>query len=129
MTPPVEKHSQERSADTADLSTPLLRSSGRDDKGEDGASLSVVAEQEVFCVFSGGPNARSLSGRASVSACPGIRPAAHRQGGADPLRLPYLYAEKRSACSAPPASAGVPPPSLGSVFVPGGVIRGQSAGL
>ena len=32
MTPPVEKHFQERSADTADLSTTLLRSSGRDDK-------------------------------------------------------------------------------------------------
>src|SRR5580692_6154182 len=32
------KHSQERIADTADLSTALLRSSGRDDKGEGGAS-------------------------------------------------------------------------------------------
>ena len=30
----VEKHFQERTADTADLSTTLLRSSGRDDKGE-----------------------------------------------------------------------------------------------
>src|SRR6202046_2661487 len=36
MTPPVEKHSQGRSADTADLSTTLR--SGRDDKGEGGAS-------------------------------------------------------------------------------------------
>src|SRR6202021_1534209 len=34
MTSPVEKHFQERIADTADLSTTLLRSSGRDDKGE-----------------------------------------------------------------------------------------------
>jgi hypothetical protein len=32
------KHFQERTADTADLSTTLLRSSGRDDKGEGGAS-------------------------------------------------------------------------------------------
>src|SRR5580692_4641943 len=35
---PVETHSQERTPDTADLSTTLLRSSGRDDKGEGGAS-------------------------------------------------------------------------------------------
>src|ERR1700721_835866 len=38
MTSPVEKLFQGRSADTADLSTTLLRSSGRDDKGEGGAS-------------------------------------------------------------------------------------------
>src|ERR1700735_3855065 len=36
MTSPVEKHFQERTADTADLSTTLR--SGRDDKGEGGAS-------------------------------------------------------------------------------------------
>jgi uncharacterized protein YbjT (DUF2867 family) len=35
----IEKHSQGRTADTADLSTTLLRSSGRDDKGEGGASI------------------------------------------------------------------------------------------
>src|SRR5580698_5851879 len=35
----VETHFQERIADTADLSTTLLRSSGRDDKGEGGASI------------------------------------------------------------------------------------------
>jgi hypothetical protein len=34
MTPPVEKHFQGRTADTADLSTTLR--SGRDDKGEGG---------------------------------------------------------------------------------------------
>src|SRR5580658_1616256 len=37
MTSPVENHSQERTADTADLSTTLR--SGRDDKGEGGASI------------------------------------------------------------------------------------------
>ena len=36
MTSPVEKHFQARTADTADLSTALR--SGRDDKGEGGAS-------------------------------------------------------------------------------------------
>ena len=36
---PVETHSQERTPDAADLSTTLLRSSGRDDKGEGGASI------------------------------------------------------------------------------------------
>jgi hypothetical protein len=44
----VEKHFQERTADTADLSTTLLRSSGRDDKGEDGASSEGSCWKTVF---------------------------------------------------------------------------------
>ena len=40
----VEKHSQEGPLKTADLSTALLRSSGRDDKGRAALPLSVVAE-------------------------------------------------------------------------------------
>jgi hypothetical protein len=48
MTSLVEKHSQGRTADTADLSTTLLRSSGRDDKGEGGASIEGSCWINVF---------------------------------------------------------------------------------
>src|ERR1700729_2819304 len=49
----VEKHFQERTADTADLSTTLLRSSGRDDKGEDGASSESSCWTNVFITVGG----------------------------------------------------------------------------
>ena len=39
---------------TADLSTALLRSSGRDDKGEGRASIECVAEQNPFFITLGG---------------------------------------------------------------------------
>jgi hypothetical protein len=44
----VEKHSHGRAADTADLSTTLLRSSGEMTKGRAALPLSGAAEQEPF---------------------------------------------------------------------------------
>src|SRR6202021_3145253 len=53
MTSPVEKHSQERSADTADLSTTLR--SGRDDKGDGGASIECGCRTEAIFHHLGRP--------------------------------------------------------------------------
>ena len=58
MTSPVEKHFQEGTADTADLSTTLR--SGRDDKGEGAASIEC-AEQDPFFITLGGPLAHDSS--------------------------------------------------------------------
>jgi hypothetical protein len=44
----VEKHFQQRTTVTADLSTTLLRSSGRDDKGEGGASIEGGCRTEAI---------------------------------------------------------------------------------
>src|SRR3984957_9040580 len=55
-----------RSAETADLSTTLLQSSGRDDKGEGALPLSVVAEQEPFSSTWVGPTAHDFSGRRTL---------------------------------------------------------------
>src|ERR1700729_1704426 len=44
----VETHFQGRTADTADLPTTLLRSSGRDDKGEGGASIECGCRTEAI---------------------------------------------------------------------------------
>jgi hypothetical protein len=83
----------------------------------------------VFSPVPRHPNIGCRTNQVHANACPGIRRAAHRQGAADPPRLPHQCEETRFACSAPPATAAVPPPSLESVFVPGGVIPAQFAGL
>src|SRR3984885_4627119 len=48
MSSPVKNISKGRTADTADLSTTLLRSSGRDDKGEGGASSECGCRTEAI---------------------------------------------------------------------------------
>ena len=52
---PLSKNISKKGPLTADLSTALR--SGRDDKGEGGASGKVVAEQEPFFITLGGPKA------------------------------------------------------------------------
>ena len=59
----VENISRERTAETADLSTTLLRSSGRDDKGEGGDSGECGGRTGAVFIASGGPKAHDFSGR------------------------------------------------------------------
>src|SRR6202046_4203981 len=54
---------QGRTADTADLSTTLLRSSGRDDKGEGGASIECGCRTETIFHHLGRAKAHNFSGR------------------------------------------------------------------
>src|SRR6202161_1288561 len=63
MTPPVEKHSQER---TAGPQISPLRSFGAPvemTKGRAALPLSVVVEQRLFFITLGGPKAHDSSGR------------------------------------------------------------------
>src|ERR1700684_1937568 len=100
MTSPVEKHFQGRTADTADLSTTLR--SGRDDKGEDGASSNSRCGTGAVFIALGGPEAHDSSGRMTKGRIVAFPGSCDWLGPAQGLRtracgIPHLAKNERDA--------------------------------